>query len=399
MACVGRTPPNPSKTRRMSTFSLPELVYERTGLALVKLVIPNDAVAGEIVAAEESITGDSETPKAVETVQSGVVSRVQHPVIEYLPQEKYLNEPLNDPAVEDLVLAGQFSSEADIPVGQGILTGSPAPLEDKICTSDEKEHGQDVSAEKVSIAEKDVCTGRRRLEVPVGTSEEQVNIGSITLSRNSEDTTQAAALHKATSFLGVPIDIRRVIYDQLIPVAKSIHLTHNPETTVFQCSRPARHRLSQEALNLFVSCRPIYDELVRVLYGTNTFIIMPGEQNYNSTMMPYPHSTNNLWLSHLRLTTRQNVKRFRVFLGSSVQADVEKIANGLTGFPEVEITVQPPSAFKMPIRLRQRAILERICREIHEARVNAGRTIWHDGGSSEVALMLANSLPSGFETL
>lgn len=294
------------------------------------------------------------------------------------------------------LMRGDISAQSTVTAGLESMTNSQS----------EHEHGHDAIAEKILVSRKQEDAEETDPGIPADTGVpadgQNDHIGSeeISIDLGSQSKTHGAADHTICPFLDVYVDIRCLIYQLFAPlVNKTIHLTYSPETTIFQDSWPARYKLSENISNLLVCCRQVYEELTGLLYGANTFVFMPGQQNYNSARMPDPCSMTNVWFPRLPFNIRQQTRKMRLFLDFSLHADLEHIAELLADFPDVEITVQAPSAFRLPIRQIQSATLKRTCRAICDARTNAYRTAWHDAGSTDVARMLEDSLPAGFQTL
>lgn len=190
----------------------------------------------------------------------------------------------------------------------------------------ENESEQLVFAQKICITEEENGTDQFELKGD-DHSEEQVHSGDLLANPESKYIASPSIQRQAVSFINVPIDIRRLVYDEFkVPITKTIHLTHSPETSVFEVRRPDRHSVSKDVLNLFLVCRQVSDELADILYGKNNFVIMPGEHNYNTPTTPDALSNSSIWLAHQRLQTRQKVKKLRVFLDFSLQARMRNIS-------------------------------------------------------------------------
>lgn len=260
----------------------------------------------------------------------------------------------------------------------------------------EDQSEQRVFAQKVCITEKEIRADQLERREGDDPSVKHVRFKDLLVGPESEDVATPSRQRKVLSFINVPIDIRRLIYDMfMVPITKTIHITHSPETTVFEVPRPDRHTISKDVLNLFLVFRQVSDELADILYGRNTFVIMPGEQNYNTPITPDPLSNSSVWLAHQRSQTRQKVKKLRIFLDFSLQARIRNIAAILSEYPMVEIAVQPLATSKIRARLQ----LEHVCTSIQRARIHGRRTAWSNGENPEVARILANALSGTLKKL
>jgi len=359
-------------------------------------------MANNVIAGDTPKGADGEDCKKMEIAHNKNSFSAVHLLSEQSPPEPTTYEITIDSTEDSLAMttnatsfegnrlvSGAAPAQSTVTAGLELITNSPS----------EHEHGHDVIAEEFLVPRK--LEGAEEIGPGIPDDNRGDHIGSESVSTDSgpKSITHGVADRTICPFLGVYLDIRCSIYELFAPfVNKTIHLTYSPETTIFENSWPARYKLSEDISNLLVSCRTVYEELTGLIYGANTFVFMPGQQNYNSARMPDPCSMTNVWFPRLPLNTRQQTRKLRIFLDFSLQADLNNIADLLADFPEVEITVHAPTAFRLPIRQYQCAALKRTCRAICDARANAYRTVWHDAGSTEVARMLEDSLPAGFET-
>ncbi|KAL8827924.1 MAG: hypothetical protein Q9191_002888 [Dirinaria sp. TL-2023a] len=198
----------------------------------------------------------------------------------------------------------------------------------------------------------------------------------------------------ANNLLGIPREIRDLIYGCFFPRAKTIHLTDGSPIASAGSIEPATYTWSNDATKLMLSCRRIHDEVTSLIYRTNTFILTPWAMNYRYTRMA-PHSNTDFWLSAMRPMMKSMVKKLHIYLAKPyLPQSISKIADGLAYFPEVEILIIPLSTILEPKRSNHRSSFEALCRAIEKSRADSRPIIWNDGGDLEVATMLAN-MPNG----
>ena len=70
---------------------------------------------------------------------------------------------------------------------------------------------------------------------------------------------------------------------------------------------PSTYRVTNDGMRLMLACRQINKEVCHFNYGSNRFVLTPGEINCNA-MGLYPHSLSKLWLHGLRPSTMECVK-------------------------------------------------------------------------------------------
>lgn len=308
-------------------------------------------------------------------------------IVEFTVPRKHENEPPKWSANMDETQETLFSPKTD-PITDHDYSRKAEPLTKDTRSMIKERSQQLIFAQKVCITdEKD---GADQLELKGDDqSKEQIHSESLLACPESESIASPITRRQVVSFINIPIDIRRLVYDEFkVPITKTIHLTHSPETTVFEIRRPDRHSVSKDILNLFLVCRQVSDELADILYGKNTFVIMPGEHNYNTPTIPDALSNSSIWLAHQRLQTRQKVKKLRIFLDFSLQARIRNITAAVSEYPEVQIVVQPLATSKMRARLQ----LEHLCASIQRARINACVTARSNSENPEVASIFARAL-------
>lgn len=308
-------------------------------------------------------------------------------IAEFTLPRKHGNKPPKYPANMDETQATLLSPEID-PIANHDCSKIAEPL-----TKDTRSTIKEISehlefAQKGCFTEEEIGADQFELKGD-DRSEEQVHSEDLLAGPKSESITSPTTQRQAISLINIPIDIRRLVYDEFkVPITKTIHLTHSPETTVFEVRKPDRHSVSKNVLNLFLVCRQVSDELADILYGKNTFVIMPGEHNYNTPTNPDALSNSRIWLAHQRLQTRQKVKELRLFLDFSLQARMRNVIVALSEYPEVQIAVQPLATSKLRARLQ----LEHVCASIQRARIHARKTAWSNSGNPEVGSILARAL-------
>jgi len=381
----------------MATISSQKSVFAEVGSARENLVMANNVTAGD----DQEAT-DKKNCKKMEIAREKYSFRAVHVLSKQTSPEPTTYEMTID-STEDS-LAGTTNADSfkairrvseEVPTQSTVMAG----LETITSPRSEREHGQVVIAEELLVPGEHEVAVEAGPGIPDDSPGDLVGSESTSTSSGLKSMTHGAKDRTSCPFLGVNVDIRCGIYELFNPfVNKTIHLTYSPKTTIFENSWPAHYKLSKDMSNLLASCRKVHEELTGLIYGANTFVFMPGQQNYNSARMPDPCSMTEIWFPHLCPNTRQQFRKLRIFLDFSLQAGLNNIADLLADFPDVEITVHAPSAFKEPIRQSQCATLKRTCRAIYDARTNAYRTAWHDAGSTDVARMLEDSLPAGFQT-
>lgn len=203
--------------------------------------------------------------------------------------------------------------------------------------------------------------------------------------------------------LRLPYDVRRDIYDSFYPIGRNIQLTNGPPEWNALTPRREAHGITSDGLNLLLSCREIHQEIKRLLYGKNTFLVAPGERDFpcpRSIRPPYGNS--RLFLSKLLLSTKQMVKALHLCLGPSLHRNfIGRLPGQLAGFAQVVITVDPLNLTKPTSRAaKQRCIMD-ACRLIAAARsgLPPNRTLWDDCGDAATARMLEQVLPHGYSSV
>lgn len=352
----------------------------------------NIVAAAVTTTAKSALDGDIDLPTVTETIRHGKPITKQL-VAEFTLPIKHENERPRCRANMDGIQTILLSSKTDLVADHSYLRELGDPTKNTRSMVEEPSEKL-VSAPKIRITEKEIGTRQLKLKQVEDQSEEQIHPSDLLVGSVSEDLAAPTTQRQPVSFIHIPIDVRRLVYDEFeIPITKTIHLTHSPETTVFEVRRPDRHSVSKDVLNLFLVCRQVSDELADILYGKNTFVIMPGEHNYNTPATPDVLSNSSIWLAHQRLQTRKKVKKLRVYFDFYLQARIRNITAALSEYPEVRIAVQPLATSRLRARLR----LEQICASIQRARFNARITAWSDSGSPEIASILTTALSDALE--
>ena len=357
---------------------------------------PTTSIDGKVRHIEGKSDPERETADAYQTMETTDTERIQDAstVVDLLTKRSFSQhtepEYTTDPSHIQLIIAC-------LPLALLAANGSPRELIGLYRRKPERGASNKHQQSQHALQTQDLFSQARssnRLNGRVSKRlSERYNFKDATINSEPGET---AVKPRTAKFLSVTIDVRRLIYDYLsLPINQSIHLTHNPENTFFEVVRPTCVVLSKDALALFRSCRQVCKELQDIIYGTNTFVLMPGAQNYKLASMPALHSNTDIWLSLMRSTTCQTVRFLRVFLGLSSQAQYNLLVKGLKDFPFLEIIVQPLATTKLTARSR----LGRLCKEIEKVRPDTSRTVWNHGGSPEIASILEASLRPGFELI
>lgn len=202
------------------------------------------------------------------------------------------------------------------------------------------------------------------------------------------------------SFLGLPIEVRYLVYDELFPNGHSgreIHLTYHPNLFIPLGKFSACFILPREIYSLFTTCCQIYEELASIVYSKNTFVLRPNKPNYNAWTLRDRFSSSKVWMRYMRLETRKKVKKLRVYVDLRISMDAQDVANGLQGYPNMEIVVLPLKDIAPEHHASRCASLGNMVAMIQDVRAGLPRTVWNAGGDSEVASILENLLPSDAE--
>ena len=188
-------------------------------------------------------------------------------------------------------------------------------------------------------------------------------------------------IYPDTHLLGLPYDIRRIIYDSHYPVGKYVHLTFGETTRSLHpgMEEPTRYRIDPDGVNLMRVCRQVNDEVSAMIYGKNTFFMVPGE-HLAISWLNLRDSTS--WLHQLRLPTQQLVK-----VDIHIELPLDKtdtlwLTYGLAQLSRVEITIGSMSSWRPKARLDQSKSLIEFVREIMNAR-GPLPTIWNDKGDPQ----------------
>lgn len=230
-------------------------------------------------------------------------------------------------------------------------------------------------------------------------SEDDVIATSIvdSISTDYSQGVQEAALFP---FLHLSRELRDVVYKQIFPRAKIIHVTeghrHNcevvcsfrPSMVIEDCKVdwPEIHRWSPHATNLMRSCRLVHDEIQAMIFKTNTFILTQGGQDYPSKFKVQPYYNHTFWFHRMPHTTKNMVKKLHVHHDKPYfPQSMTSIAKGLAHFSNIEIMIGDLSGRYHDEDLTN---LEALCRAIIEARSRNWPIVWNDGGDPAVGRML-----------
>ena len=185
--------------------------------------------------------------------------------------------------------------------------------------------------------------------------------------------------------LGMPKDVRLMIYDYFYSVSKTVHLTFGPASKSLspKADKPTDYKVSKDGLNLMRVCKQLNDEVTGVVYGKNSFFMVPSED-----LAIAPHlSPRNIttWVHHLRPSTQQMVKKLYVHIDLPLDTnDTLWLVYGLSQFPVVEISVESMKSWLPKARLDQSKALIELFRGILPAR-SREHTIWNDKGDRQIA--------------
>ena len=185
--------------------------------------------------------------------------------------------------------------------------------------------------------------------------------------------------------LGMPKDIRLMIYDFYYPVAKHIHLTFGSTTQSVnaESEEPTDYKLSADGINLMRVCKQLNEEISGVVYGKNSFFMVPSE---DLAIAPHLSQRNiTTWVHHLRASTQQLVKKLDIHIDLPLDTnDALWLVYGLSQFPNVEVSVESMKAWLPKARLEQSKALIELFRGILPARAKE-HTTWNDRGDHQIA--------------
>ncbi len=201
-------------------------------------------------------------------------------------------------------------------------------------------------------------------------------------------------------FLHLSCALRDIVYEQIFPRAKIIHVTeghrHNcsgiytflPSMVIEHrdVDQPEIYRWSPYATNLMCSCRLVHNEIKAMIFKTNTFIITQGRQDHPLRFKVHPYDNIEFWFDRMPHATKNMVKKLHVHLNDACfHLRFKGIAEALSQFSNIEITIGDLSGKFHDVDLRY---LEPLCRGIIEARSQNRPIVWNDGGDTAVTRML-----------
>ena len=195
----------------------------------------------------------------------------------------------------------------------------------------------------------------------------------------------AAPTYPDAHLLGMPKDIRLMIYDFYYPVSKHIHLTFGPTTKSLnpETKEPTDYKLSADGINLMRVCKQLNDEICGVVYGKNAFFMVPSEDLAIARHLSRRNITT--WVHHLRPSTQQMVKKLNIHIDLPLDTnDALWLVYGLSQFPNAEISVESMKAWLPKARLEQSKALIELFRGILPARAMV-HTSWNDRGDLQIA--------------
>lgn len=221
---------------------------------------------------------------------------------------------------------------------------------------------------------------------------------SSTIQRNSGKLDRG----KISLLLDISYDVRRVIYSFYYQVNQNIQLTDGPPEWNSLIPRRAAYSMSTEGLILPLTCRQLNFEVVRLIYGTNNFLLTPGEgASFTPKVLSQPRANTDLFLSNLRLETKQTIRCLQLCLGPALRWKmIRKLVRGLSGISRVVITVDPLNLalLKPVMKGKQRQCIREACRKIAVARAGLPlqHTLWDDCGDAATGRMLDSVLSKGY---
>jgi len=160
--------------------------------------------------------------------------------------------------------------------------------------------------------------------------------------------------------------------------------------------------ISAAGLNLPLTCRQLNDEIVRLIYGTNNFLLTPSDVDFPMPKaLSQPRANTELFLPNIRLQTKQTIRCLQLCLGPALRWKlINKFVNGLSGISRVAITVDPLNiaVLKPAMKAQQRRCVREACRKIAVARAGLPlqHTLWDDCGDAAIRRMLDSVLPKGY---
>lgn len=200
-------------------------------------------------------------------------------------------------------------------------------------------------------------------------------------------------------------DIRWRLFRYLLPSFQSVQLTYGPPQwdKDLQPGRMA-FRMVREQLNLVLTCRQLASEITHFFYSTSTFLVAPGERDYQKFCYQGPPmilANAELFVSNMRQSTKQCVKALHLCLGPELQEKlVNNLSTQLADFRKVVVTVSTLTNMSRPEL--QKTVCERqakACRLVASARAPLlmEDTLWDDCGNADTARMLNELMPNGYQ--
>ncbi len=205
--------------------------------------------------------------------------------------------------------------------------------------------------------------------------------------------------------LDLPYDVRRDIYSFYYPVNRNVQLTDGPPEWNALTPKRDTYRMTSDGLNLLRTCRQLNDEIVQLVYGKITFLLAPGERDYPwPKVLNQPRANTELFLSNLRISTKQTVKTLQLCLGPYMRHRlINKLCANLGQIPRIVVTVDPlnQASLMAVLKTKQRKCLRDSCRKVALARANKPleATLWDDCGDAAIARMLDSAMPNGYRSV
>ena len=201
-------------------------------------------------------------------------------------------------------------------------------------------------------------------------------------------------------FFRAPYDVRRAFYGVFFPIDSVVQLTYGPQKWKQLNPRGDVYGMAPEALALLCTCREVNEEMVNVLYGSNTFLLAPGEVNFH-TRLSFPHANSSLFLLNLRPSTSQSIKKIHIHLGPALHNRFnDMLAWGLVDLPQVVVSLDPLYSLPPASLTQKRAWFREACQKIEVARAGVGRiTFWDDMGNAASKHILEDAMPGGYQSV
>lgn len=202
-------------------------------------------------------------------------------------------------------------------------------------------------------------------------------------------------------FLKAPYDVRRAIYELLYPTNTHLLLTRGKVPAwAKQVEGPSSMPLGEK--NLLRTCSKVRDEVYRTLYGTNTFVLVPGADDYRHPTLCVFDSVlrkNQMFISNKSASTRAMIKSLHLLVGYECGLIDFGWLFGIEDPLLAVVEIDHSSVSRHSDVSFLREVQKMVCGEIVLARYQrrGKQTLWKDHGVEEVAQMLRELMPLGYE--